>query len=102
MLRQHTIHKRVPRIKKIEHRPITLNEIDEEPNRLLKHRLPQFIAEHRKPPTIDAVVLLESAKIEPVATELDRQSANPLIRQHSPRLCNQNIRPMQITRRRVP
>jgi hypothetical protein len=96
VLRQHAIHKRVPRIQKIEHRPITLNEIDEEPHWLFEHRLPQLIAERRKSPTIDAVVLLEPAKVEPVAAELDRQPANPLIRQHPPHLSGEYDRLMKV------
>src|SRR4051794_6354389 len=96
MLRQHTIDERVPRIKKIEDRAVALNKIDEEPDRLFEHRLPQFVAERRKSCPIDAVVLLEAAKVEPVSGELDGKCANPLVRQHPPRLDRQNFRLMQI------
>ena len=56
----------------IEHRAVALHHVDEITDGLLKHCLAQFVGEGRKASAIDAVVFLETAKIEPVAGELRR------------------------------
>src|SRR5207253_2682555 len=76
-----------------------LHEVDKEPNWLFEHRLPQLIAKRRKTAAIDAVVLLEAAEIEPVAAELHGQTSNAIVRQHSPGLCGENLRLMQVAGR---
>ena len=62
-------------VEKLEHGAILADEIYEEVDRLLEHRLAQLVGEAREELPIDAVVLLEAAEVEPVAGELSRQSA---------------------------
>ena len=76
------IDKRVFRFHEIEHRRIVLNNIHAEPNRLLKHRLSQRVGKARKSISIHAVVLFESPEIQPVTSEVGRETSGTWILQH--------------------
>ena len=76
--------------------PIALDQVDEEADRLLEHRLAQLVVEAREPLAIDAVVLLEAAEVEPVAAELRGQAADAVVAQHAPGLRDEHLRLVQV------
>ncbi len=76
-----------------------LHDVDKEPNRLLEHGRAEFVVEFWKPRSIDAVVLFEAAKVEPVAAELGRQPTHAVVAEHPSRLLQQHFAVMQISRR---
>ena len=71
MLHQDPVDESVIRIEELDYRTILMNEIDEEADRLLKHRLAQFVIEGFESLTIEAVMFLKAPEIEPIAPELD-------------------------------
>ena len=80
------VDERVVAVKEIEHRPIVLDEIDEEPDRFLEHgaravrcRMPGNVRDPR-------VVFFEPAEVEPVAGELGREIPDARVLQHAARL----------------
>src|SRR5262249_28486603 len=74
MFRQDRIHQGIVGEEQIEHRAIALRDVNEEPNRLLIHRLAKLVCEAAESAAIDAVVFLEAPESQPVAGELDSQS----------------------------
>ena len=68
------VDERVPAIEELDDGAVVLDEVEEEPDRLLEHRTPQLVVECGEPAAIDAVVLLEPAEVEPVAAELRGQA----------------------------
>src|SRR6185369_7261783 len=75
--------------------------INEETNRLLKHRLAQLVVETLKSLAVNGVVFFEAAKIEPVAAELGSQPTDAIILKHPPRLGDEDLASMKIPRLRV-
>ena len=82
MLRQNGIGERVVAVQHVEHRAVVANDVADEPDRLLEHRVAQLVAELGKALAIDRVVLVEAAEVEPVASELGGQPARALVLQH--------------------
>ncbi len=85
-------------VDELGHRPVALDQIHEEPDRLLEHRPPQLVVERREPAAVDAVVLLEPAEVEPVAAELGGQAAHAVVAEHSPGLGRQHVGLVQVAR----
>src|SRR6266478_240269 len=95
-MRQDWVDEGVIAVEEIERRAIGLNRVRDETDRLLEHGVAQIVAEIREALAIDAVELLKSADIEPVAAKLDRQAPDFPVGHHALRLSQQNIRPMQL------
>src|SRR5262245_24486938 len=88
-------------VEEFENRAVALNQIDKETDWFLEHGLAQLVSEFRKAAAIDAVVLFEATKVEPVAAELDGQAADAVVKPYPPRLRRENFRLKQIARPRV-
>src|SRR5436190_2243609 len=95
------IHERVVGLNEIEHRTIVLHDIDEELDRLSKHRLAQFVVETLEALAVHAVVFFEAPEIEPIAAELGGKSADAIVLEHPPRLRQEHFALMQIADLRV-
>ena len=98
VLGQDRVDERVIGVEEIKHRAISLNDIDEKANRFLIHRLSKFVCKAGKPAAIDAVVLFETAKIEPIAAEFDREGPHAIVAQHSSRLSEKDFRSAKVAR----
>src|SRR5215207_2462334 len=80
------IYESVVAVQEIEHGPILAHQIDEEADGLFEHGGTQRIVEGGEAFAIDAVVLFETAEIEPMARELHGEVANARTLEHSSRL----------------
>ena len=70
-------------IEEVNHRAIAVNEVDEEADRFLVHRLSKSVGEAFEKFSINAVVLFEVAEIQPVAAEFDGQALAAAIPEHA-------------------
>jgi hypothetical protein len=86
VLREDRIDEGVLRPDEVEHRAVVRDDVEEEADRLLEHRPAQRAVEAREALAVDGVVLLEAAEIEPVAAELERQSAHAIVLEQAARL----------------
>src|SRR5258708_1825724 len=96
MLRKQRVDECAIGVEKIEHRTILADNVDEESQRLFEHRPAELVREAGEALAVDAVVLFEAAKLEPVAGELGGQPAHAVVAQHPPRLGDDYRRLMQV------
>ena len=79
MTRKRRIDERVVAVQHVEHGTVMPDHILHESDRLLEHCLAQLVREAGETLAIDGVMLFEAAEVEPVARELERQAASPIV-----------------------
>ena len=99
MFGQNGIHNCVVAIDKIEYRAISLHEVNKETQRLFVHRLSKFVCKAFETPAVDAVVLLEPAKVQPVTAKFRSHTPDALVPQHASCLSKKNLTPVQVSGR---
>ena len=102
MASQHGIHKGIAGKKQIENRTVIAKHIQQETDRLLKHRRSQAVTEGGKACTVHGADQFEIANLQPVTPELHRQGPAARVLQHPPRLRFDHSRLMQVACRSVP
>ncbi len=82
VLRQRLVQERVVGVEDVQHRAVVLEQVGEEPNRLLVHRAAQA-GERREMPLALLVELVEVVDVQPLAGELGRQPAHARVAEAS-------------------
>src|SRR5438552_2741381 len=95
---QDGLYKCVVRVKEIEDGTVLLDEIEEEVDRFFEHGFAQVVIEAFKTLAVDAVVLFETAEIEPIAAELCDEAEDAIVVEHPASLGQENFRFVKVAR----
>ena len=90
MLGQHRVHEGVVAVQQIQNRAVVVDQIGEEADRLLEHRLAQLIVEARESLAVHGIEVFEMAEVQPVAAEFRGEAARTIVFQHAAGLREQH------------